>query len=501
MTKASREAFLRVWRENRLPFLSALGFGFVAHAFLFTNKIPVDDDLPNLFNKGATWVSGRYGLELTRLFLPDVSMPWIYGLMALFVLSLAVCLIMRIFHIQSRALQLLLAGVFVSFPAETGTLCYMFTAVPYALALLLTVTGVWVYVEDRRGKWLLAPLLIAFSCSIYQGYFAFAASFCVILMVRALAVENRGAPAVFSDGLQMLGMLLLSAALYGLVIVIASRILGLPLLSEALNSRQSLPLRIAVAYSAWLKTLLAGTFAYLNTLSARLCCLLLLLVAGASLLLRLGKHPPEGKTLALLALCLFLFPLSCYCLYLLADNSYIHALALYPFASLFVLCAVLLDGTGTPAAKRLNHAGCLGMALLLLYQIYFANAFYLRAKLQYENTAALYTAVVSEVLALPGFDGQSRVALIGQPSAGRTRFDDQFDFDRFTLPGVNITDLRQAENVISVYLGFDLPYASELEKLEISVSPDFAVMPVWPYTGSVRKFGDIVAVKLGEAAP
>ena len=138
----NRDALLARWRADRLPFLAALGFGLLAHGFLLTNKIPVDDDLPNFFNKGATYVSGRYGLELLRLVMPDVSMPWIYGWMSLALLALAVCVMLRLFRIKSPALRLLLAGVFVTFPAETGTLCYMFTAVPYALALLLMVTGV-----------------------------------------------------------------------------------------------------------------------------------------------------------------------------------------------------------------------------------------------------------------------------------------------------------------------------------------------------------------------
>ena len=43
-------------------------------------------------------------------------------------------------------------------------------------------------------------------------------------------------------------LLLLSLALYGLVILIAARLLGLPLLSEAVNARQSVPLRIAVEH-------------------------------------------------------------------------------------------------------------------------------------------------------------------------------------------------------------------------------------------------------------
>ena len=494
----NRDALLRTWREDRLPFLAALGFGLLAHGFLLTNKIPVDDDLPNFFNKGATYVSGRYGLELLRPVLPDVSMPWIYGWMSLALLALAVCVMLRLFRIKSPALRLVLAGVFVTFPAETGTLCYMFTAVPYALALLLTVLGVAVFADGRRGKWLLAPLLLAFSCSIYQGYFAFAASFCVILMIRALAVENREAGAVLRDGLRMLGMLLLALAFYGLAILAAAKILHLPLLGEAVNSRQSLPLRFAVACSAWLKTLFRGYFAYVPSVPARLCHILLLLAAGAALVLRV-RNGRDGKALGLLALCLVLFPLSCYCLYLLADNSYIHALALYPFASLYVLCAVLLDGAETPPPIR--RAGCLALALVLAGNVYFANAFYLRAKLQYENTCALYTAVVAEVFETEGFDETCRVALIGQPAAARTDFSEEFPFARFTLPGVNITDRRQAENVIRLYLGFDLPFVSEEESAALAESPALAEMPVWPYAGSVQKLGDVIVVKLGEVTP
>ena len=461
-------------RADRLPFFSALLFGLLAHGFQLLNKIPVDDDLPNMWNKGATTVSGRYGLELLRLVMPDVSMPWLWGLLSLLFLALAVCLVVRLFSIESRALQLLLAGVFVCFPAETGTLAYMFTAAPYALALLLTVLGVSVFSAGNRGKWLLAPLLLAFSCSVYQGYFAFAASFCVILMVRRLA-EGKEARTVLSEGLRLLGMLLLSLAVYGLAILIASRLLGLPLLEEAVNSRQSLPLRAAVAYSAWLKMLLIGC-------------------AGAALVLRVKGRPLPD--LLLLGLCLFLFPLSCYCLYLLADNGYIHSLALYPFASLYVLCAVLLDGDGPRFALPLRRLSSLALALILFGQVVFANAFSLRAKLQYEQTRAMYTAILAQVFDTEGFDEHSRLALIGDAPAARTELDGTFPFAQFQLPGVNITDPLQAEPLIRNYLGCDIPFADEAECAALADDAELAAMPVWPYAGSVKKLGDLIVVKL-----
>ncbi len=475
----------------RLPFCAALVFGLSAHGFWLTNKIPFDDDLPNMWNKGATSVSGRYGLELLRLVMPDVSMPWIYGLMSLLFLALAVCVTIRIFEIRSRVLQVLLAGVFVSFPAETGTMGYLFTAAPYALALLLTVAGLALFLGGRRGRWLAAPLLIAFSCSIYQGYFAFASGFCVIWMIRALVCTEESPRRVLAGGFRLLAMLLASLAFYGLAILVFSRLLQLPLLEEAVNTRQSLPLRIAVACSAWLKTLFRGYFAYVNSPASCVFHALLLLSCAAAALLRLRGRWNAGR-IALLALCLALFPLSCYCLYLLADNAYIHALALYPFACLYVLCAVLLDG----AELRLPRAAAAAaLAVILVNNVYFANAVSLHAYLQYQNARALYTSVITRVCSLEGFDENSRLAIVGEAPALRTDFSPRFDFSRFTLPGVNILDVRQAEPLIRNYLGCDIPFADEADTAAIRDSAELAAMPVYPCPGSVRKFGDVIVVR------
>ena len=487
-------------KADRLPFFSALLFGLAAHGFWLTNKLPFDDDLPNLFTKGATYVSGRYGLELLRLVMPDASMPWIYGLMSLCFLAAAVCLTVRIFRIESRLLQVLLAGALVCFPAEGATMGYAFTAAPYALALLLTTAGVWCFAIDARGRWVLAPLLIAFSCSIYQGYFAFAASFCVLLMLRALVREGKSAKAVFLYGLRLLGMLLLALAVYGLSVLVASKLLGLPLLGEDVNASQSLALRAAVAYSAWLKTLFRGYFAYVPTPVSLVLHVLLLLAAGAALLLQLRGERDAGR-IALLVLLLALFPLSCYCLYLLADNAYIHSLALYPFASLYALCAVLLDAPLPDAGKWLRAAAAAALAGIVLGGAYFSNALGLYAKLQYEETSALYTSVLARVFSAEGFDESCRIALVGDAPGARWDVSGNFPFQKLQLPGVNITDVRQAENVIRYYLGYDLPFADEAEVEALMQSGALDGMPVWPWDGAVRRHGELIVVKLSEVAP
>ncbi len=484
-------------RAARLPFFSAFGFGLAAYGFCMTNKIPVGDDLVALFDKGATTVSGRYGLELLRFVMPDASMPWIYGLMSILLLSAAVCVSLSIFEIRDPLLQVLCAGVFVCFPAEAGTMLYMFTAAPYALALLLTVLGVRLFTAGRRGSLLFSPLLIAFSCSIYQGYFSLAASFCVIRLILLSCRSRLDAPALFREALKLLGMLLAALGLYLLALLTASELLGMPLLQEALNERQSLPLRIAVAYSAWLKTLLRGYFGYVPNTAMRVLHLVLLPAAGAAGAVQLRKKGSLPCALFAL-LCLFLYPLSCYCLYLLADNSYIHSLSLYSFASLYFLCAALLDGRQLPPPRLARGAASLALALILCGSIYGANALSLRYYLRFEELKSIYTVMLTRVFSTPGFDAGSRLAVIGDAPSMVYDLDANFPGAPLSLPSLELGHTDYTELIVSRYLGFDLPFADAAEKAALAEDPAVAAMPVYPADGSVRKIGDCVVVRFAD---
>ena len=60
-----------LWRENRLPFLSAVLAGLAAHGYACGNKLLNHDEIESLFGKGATVTSGLWGLELVNILFPD----------------------------------------------------------------------------------------------------------------------------------------------------------------------------------------------------------------------------------------------------------------------------------------------------------------------------------------------------------------------------------------------------------------------------------------------
>lgn len=483
-----------LFTDNRLVLISSFIIGLCAHAFMLTNKIPYGDDLVAMFDKGATTVSGRYGLELMRLILPDVSMPWIYGILTLLLLSIASCLIVRLFDVRSPILQVLLAGVFVSFPAQAATMNYMFTVVPYAIAITMTICGVWYFAGERKLRWIVSPLLIAFSCSIYQGYFSIASSFCVILMIKALVRGEKSAKGTFFYGLRLLAMLLVSLAVYGAALLVFSKLLNFPLLGEVINEKQGIVMRLAVAYSAYLKTIFSGYFGYVHSLASIIFHLLLIAVMGIVIILRLRQQKELGRWL-LTGLCLFLFPLSCYCLYMMADNSYIHSLALYSFASLYVLCICLLDDSGF---IRFKDIAALCLALIMCGNIYYANSWYLRNQLRFEEVKSLYSSMVTQVVSTEGFDENSKIAIIGKAPELVYDMDANFRFDRLLTPSLDIGATDYTQLIISQYLGFDIPFASAEELAVLRNVPELQDMGIYPYENSVQKIGDYIVVKFAE---
>ena len=112
---------VRLGNAYRIPLVSALVFGFLAHTFAFTNKLVNHDEVQCLFSKGATVVSGRWGLGALDSVFPNVSMPWIYGVITIALLAISVCFLVSVLRIRCKWMQVLAAGLVLTFPSLTGT--------------------------------------------------------------------------------------------------------------------------------------------------------------------------------------------------------------------------------------------------------------------------------------------------------------------------------------------------------------------------------------------
>ena len=102
-------------RKYRVPAIAGMVFGMLAYLFFFTNKLVNHDEVQCLFDKGATFSSGRWGLRILEFIFPNYSMPWLYGIITIVLITLSVCLMVSIFSIRTPLLQVLLAGTVIVF--------------------------------------------------------------------------------------------------------------------------------------------------------------------------------------------------------------------------------------------------------------------------------------------------------------------------------------------------------------------------------------------------
>lgn len=495
-------------KENRLPLLSALTFGLLAHVFAFTNKLVNHDEVNSLFSKGGTVVLGRWGLGALDSVFPNVSLPWIYGLITIALLAVSVCVMVHVLHIRSKWAQALCAGFILTFPSLTGTFGYMFTASSYGVAFLLAVVPVWLMQRRSLRHWLGAVVCMVASLSIYQSYVSVTAGLLVLVLIRQL-LEGEEAPAVLRRGIAYVLFLGLSLGLYFGATQVILKLKHVQMVGYASNSIAfnllKLPDNVLLAYRSFFRFFSEGELGLMPTLLSRRLHILLLVSAAVMLLLRLSGSRRSLLSWLLLFALILLLPLAVNCMYLFTTVDSIHTLVLYGFVNLYLLVLILADGclacpAGRKAAERLRrlslNAAVLLSALILAVNIYIANEAYLTLHLRYENAYGFYTALIADLKLSPEFTQGTRLAVIGtwdDPSF----YSQNLDFTN-TLTGVTgfKPDSYSKEAFLRYYLGFSIPFASEEEQVEIAASPEYAEMPVYPYYGSMKKFGDILVVKL-----
>lgn len=496
-------------KENAVPLLSAIVFGILAHMFAFTNKLVNHDEVFTLFFKGGTVSLGRWGLGALDSIFPNYSMPWIYGIITILLIASAACLIIHIFGIRSKLLQILLAGSIVVFPSLTGTFGYMFTSSSYALSFLLSVLAVWLLQKKTPIHSLFALGCMVFSISIYQSYIAVTASLLVVLLIQQLLHKTDIRPVILR-GIFFVVFLGVSLGIYYALTQVVLALKDVTLNSYA-SSRLSFTVSailssISLAYRNFFGILTDHTFRLIPSEFSGwihwLC-----LGAAAVLLVIWFAEKQEKKTapVLLLAALLVVLPLAINCMYLFTSEEAIHTLVLYSFISVYVLVAVIADAclSSLSGHKLTQLCRCAALnllticlAVIIIANTYVANESYLNLYLRYENAFAFYTSLAADIKMMPEFDENTKLAVIGQWDE-LEMYETNFEFTH-ELTGVTgfKPDSYSKERYLDYYIGFPIPFASDAEIAEIQASAEYQEMAVYPYYGSLQMFGDVLVVKL-----
>lgn len=502
---------IRLFRLWKIPFLASLIWGALAYTFAFTNKLINHDEAGQLFAKGATVSSGRWGLSILDAIFPNVSMPWIYGVITVVLIALAICLVIHLFSIQNRTVQVLLAGSIMVFPSLIGVFGYMFTSSCYGLSFLLAVLAVWLLC--RPCKWAILPAIgcMVASVSIYQSYISVAACLLVLVLIRKLLL-GEDPVAVLKKGIGYVLFLVVSLGAYYLatqVILVVKDVTFNDYAADSISFSPAYILEgIKLAYLNFARFFYWAHHRLMPTRFSRLLHMALFAAIAVMLLLQATKQKQSRSLrILLLAVLVILLPLAINCMYMITAESSIHTLVLYSFVSIYILAAMLVDQllANTELHKlpellrRLSVDGsALAMALIIFINIYTANTSYLAMHLRYENAYSFYSSLTAQIRQIPEFQEGTRLAVVGNwQSPGF--YANRMEFTEY-LVGVKgfLPDSYTANSFMEYYIGFPAEFVTTEEAEALRKTEAYQNMNIYPYYSSIAVIDDVIVVKLSE---
>ena len=487
--------------EYKLPLITGFVFGLAANLYAFTNKFVNADELEYLFSKGATLSSGRWALALTSCIFPDVSMPWVYGVIAVVILTVSACVIIRTFEIKGRILQCVLAGLIVTFPVQTMTFAYMFTSASYAIAVLLVTFAVYVSLHsDSRRRWA-GIALMTLELGIYQAYISLASGLFVAYLIRKAMDREWSWQRMLRCGIWCLAVLAGGLALYFVVNKVVMTLTATEHNAYAAASVTFEGLRgLLSAYELFFKGIM---YRYLLFVPSRISRLLHLLLAGITALIclyALVKKMDWGKRI-LLCLLVMIYPLSVNCLAVVTPGQ--HTVEYFSFYVLYVIFASLADCARLPKyGGAVRDASAVLLALLVCVNTEFSNTVFLKQRLVYEESYGLCQQLVSRIKALPEYTGGEQIVLAGRASGAIYCVP---EISMWNIPAVRdeVISIYSRDRLMHDYLGLD-EYVEDVNvrNVDFGVDPDeafvelYSAMPTFPADGSIIKYGESIIVKL-----
>lgn len=497
----TKDNFTALISKYKLPFGSGVVCGLIAYMSAFTTKLSNHDDLEYFFTKGATLDSGRWMLALTSYIFPDVSMPWIYGVITIVLLSISACLVIRTFEIKSRVLQVLLAGIMVTFTAETHTLAFMFTAAPYALAVLLITAAVCYFLHGEKHRFFMCTLLLCVALGIYQAYISLSASLFVAYFIAKTFDAEWDWQRILRKGIECILLLVCALVLYFIVNKVIMTITGTEYNSYAEKSMSLSELNIIkgiyIAYRLFAKSILKQNYLLIPSVFSTVIHIVLLIICAVILLSAAKRNMDSNKRLLLIALTI-VFPLSVNCLDVMTGGG--HSVEYYGFAAIYALATAALDTEGECVCVRLRDSGALCLAVIMMCGVFYSNKAFLKQKLAYEETYGYYQQILSNVKMDPEYTGDERLVLAGGAKYMYSVSEMEMGS---VLVNTSLAGTYSRTKLLSNYLG----YGSEIDNMicpsyGTGFFPDddlieiYEAMPTFPADGSIMKIDDMILVKL-----
>lgn len=480
---------------------------FVLHGY--TSPDGTNEGLYYYWNQRWALSIGRWLMRYLSAIGANVVMP------ALFVAFNAVCtaftvlLLADLWKIRSKAILVLATLSLLVAPSVIEQNLVIHVAYSYGFSMVMTVLAAYlVLAHPGAPEFVLAVLCLTLGLGGYQAWVGFTAGVVVMTLLLDCAAEMPLGQIGRRFG-KAAAMGLLGGGLYFVILQVEIRRYDVALSSKGgLSSfgtgslATNLMQGVAQAYRDFIAYFTKGPN---HTGKA-----LLLVLLGAGVLLFLGwlrlvrRKKWQAAVMAVLAL---LLPLAINLVDVVVPGT-INTLMSHPMQMMVPFALALAEReVGPKWWKNLVRFGACAAAVLVCWlSTVVCYATYQTVAMAYRYVDTLTDAILTRVLNDPAYTADSRVLIAGLPDESEAQeFNFLFDKSAYTKNMVfwdgTSGVLGNWKHYIYDYHGLWIGEVSTDEYHAILDSEEFSEMPVYPEEGSLKKFDDILVVKLEEDPP
>ncbi|MEG0826214.1 MAG: glucosyltransferase domain-containing protein [Erysipelotrichaceae bacterium] len=497
-------------KYNKIFYITVV-IGFLAHGFAFSNKLLNWDDAASLGLLSNALTTGRWGTFILQRAIPDLSfsMPWIYGILTIVLITLGSILIIDMFHIKKTYLQLILAAYIIVMPAMTSTFSYMFVSIFYGLSIFFSILSVYIIRKKRcLFNFVFSSILLVLSLSIYQLYIGFAVSLFLLLLIDDLLHGDRF-KLVFNKGVTYVFILLVSAIVYALINHLILEYYHITLGSyqgfdniSSINIH-NIKLGIKQSYYCIYETLFTKNKGVSNSSFLHCAHLYVFLYVFMLLFLRIKTKTILFFNKFLIIILLLMLPLAINYVLIINYNVFFHTLMTFNYAALFILAIILSNDQFqiVEYIKYFKKAFVIFMCLIICNNIFVSNKAYFKMFLAYEGSFSFYTSLITQIKSNEEYTDNSTIAILGKYQ-GNDVVDLENEFSSIS----NITGIANTQELVQYYcrnaylkhyIGVGNMMANTEQENWIKGSKEFIEMPTYPLNGSIRELNGFIVVKLG----
>ena len=490
-------------------------FSLLAHGYRFYNNSFSGDSLLTIYQNDSAWQ-----IALGRIFQPIYLMvrgticnPWLISFITIIFIAMSVFLMADLLQITDTCRIGLIAGLLVcniTWIASNAT--YLPWVDIYAVALFLSVLGVWLINANNRGLRLLGILAIAGVLGLYQAYICVSIGLVMITLIMRLSTTNEGKTRksenakVIEYVISFLVVFIMAAVLYFVMWKLFQKVFGI-WTSDSYNglaglgdySGVSIGSLLVLTYKMVIDFFVnpvvfkalefrGGNLSFVWIYVIRIVNLFFLIGTALLLIKENLKNKTPLINRVVNALIFLAFPIGINFVCLLSKGM-VHQLMMIAFVLVYMPLIVLCDKSKVMKALAIAGAG-----IIIWNNIVVANQVYLKKELQYEAAMGIMGEISSDIEHSEGYEvGETPVAFVGS----------------FQLSD-NISDIVGLEDVGLIYsmgktsflyAGTDYAYLNyvlnkTMNLTHVTVDDRIAAMPCYPKAGYIDYVDDVLIVKI-----